>query len=115
VSTPLGDIGGGSIGVPSIPYLAAGGTAIGGGLAWVGEKGPELLQMQAGARVISNPDSRAMLGGGSQLPDRFEATVIMKSPDGRELDKQLVTFQRQGGVLESVKNGAKAVYAAGGR
>jgi len=114
VSTPLGDIGGGSIGVPSIPYLAAGGTAVAGGLAWVGEKGPELIQMQAGARVISNPDSRALLGA-SGPSDHFTATITMKSPDGREIDKQLVTFQRQGGVLESVKNGAKAVYAAGGR
>jgi hypothetical protein len=102
------DVGGGSIGVPQIPKLALGGLAIQSGLAWVGEKGPELIQMQAGARVISNPDSRALLGGtgGPAAPDHFTADITLRGLDGQFLDKQLVTFQRKGGVLQSVRTGA---------
>lgn len=115
VSTPLGDIGGGSIGVPSIPYLARGGFATEGGLAVVGDDGPELIQMPTAARVISNPDARAMLGGGQGLPDLFKAEITMRSPDGREIDKQLVTFQRQGGVSQAIRAGALAAIGTGGR
>lgn len=48
-------IGGGSIGlphIPDIPLLAAGGNVTVGGLAVVGEAGPELIQMPVGAQVI---------------------------------------------------------------
>lgn len=48
---PLGSIGGGRIGVPKIPELATGGTFRSGGLAIVGDRGPELAQFPAGARI----------------------------------------------------------------
>jgi phage-related protein len=47
-------IGGVTIGVPDIPYLARGGLISGSGLAVVGENGPELVQLPRGARVIPN-------------------------------------------------------------
>jgi hypothetical protein len=43
------------------------GAASGGarsGLTWVGENGPELMQLPAGSQVHSNPDSRRMAGEG---------------------------------------------------
>jgi phage-related minor tail protein len=46
--------GGGTIGVPQVghvPYLAAGGHILGGGLAVVGDRGPELLNLPRGATV----------------------------------------------------------------
>jgi hypothetical protein len=52
----IGTIGGGSIGVPNIPYLAAGGTATSPGMAIVGERGPEALYMPRGATVAPLPD-----------------------------------------------------------
>jgi hypothetical protein len=103
--------------IPDIPMLAGGGTILRGGLAVVGERGPEVVQVNAGDRVFSNAASRGMFGGGpgGAMPSEFQAVVIMKAPDGRELDRQLVTFQRQGGVLESVRTGALAAIGSGGR
>ena len=43
-----------------------------GGWTWVGEEGPELLNLPRGARILSNPDSMRMIGqnagGTTQLP-----------------------------------------------
>ena len=44
----------GGMGLPSIPLLAEGGVITSGGSAIVGEKGPELLTLPAGASVASN-------------------------------------------------------------
>jgi hypothetical protein len=49
--------------IPDLPYLAAGGTATRGGLAMVGERGPEVVSLPAGASVI--PLNRA--GGGGRI------------------------------------------------
>ena len=46
-----------------IPFLATGGTVKNSGIAVVGEKGPELVNLPAGARVNSNRDSAAMMSG----------------------------------------------------
>lgn len=102
-------------GVPSIgtideiPHLARGATAISAGLALVGEKGPELVQLQAGARVISNPDSRAIaaeLGaGGGAVNGQIE--VVIRYPNGQEIDRQLVTWQRNGGESQAIRTGAR--------
>jgi hypothetical protein len=57
----IGTIGGGSFGVPQIPYLAKGGDITAGGSAIVGERGPELLDLPRGARVT--PLARGGAGG----------------------------------------------------
>ena len=44
--------GGFTLGVPDIPLLARGGTALAGGLAVVGDAGPELVNLPRGAQVI---------------------------------------------------------------
>lgn len=111
------DVGGVTIGMPHIPLLAAGGTALSDGLAVVGDAGPELLQMKAGARIYSNSDSRALLSGAGshQLPDHFTAEITMKLPSGQIIDKQLVEFQRQGGVSQAIRVGALAALGTGAR
>jgi phage-related protein len=48
----VGTVGGFTLNTPNIPMLARGGTALGAGLALVGENGPELLAMNRGASVI---------------------------------------------------------------
>lgn len=47
-------IGGFDIGVPQIPFLAEGGLIGTGGLAVVGERGPEVVRLPTGAQVIPN-------------------------------------------------------------
>lgn len=47
-------------GIFGIPGMATGGTVARSGLSWVGEKGPELLRLPAGAEVIPNGPSMAM-------------------------------------------------------
>ena len=44
--------------IPNIPFLAEGGTVVNSGTVMVGENGPELLELPAGARVVplSNSD-----------------------------------------------------------
>jgi hypothetical protein len=55
--------GGGTIGVPAIPYMATGGTISRSGMAVVGEAGPELLTLDRGAQVA--PLTKARRPGGS--------------------------------------------------
>jgi hypothetical protein len=65
----LGKIGGGSFGgqtfsTPNIPYLASGGTR--SGLAMVGERGMELVDLGASGHVIgANRSARMMREGGA--------------------------------------------------
>lgn len=56
--------------IPHIPKLAHGGLIDQGGMAVVGERGPELVDLPTGARVFSNHDSQQMLGGGGDITVR---------------------------------------------
>jgi len=47
-----------------IPFLATGGTMHSAGLAVVGERGPELVQLPAGARVYNNADTNRLMNSG---------------------------------------------------
>lgn len=70
-------IGGGSIdpfNFNLIPRLATGTPNFGGGLAWVGEHGPELVNLPGGSRVHNAADSRGMMNG--------RVTVELRDPDG---------------------------------
>lgn len=62
-----------------IPGFATGVRNFGGGLAVVGERGPELVNLPRGADVFTNAESRKMLGGGvtiqGDLVVREEADV----------------------------------------
>lgn len=60
--------------IPLIPRLARGTRAWPGGWAMVGERGPELAYLPAGANVYSNQETRGMVGG------RLE--VVLRDPDG---------------------------------
>jgi phage-related protein len=60
----IGVVGGGSFGVPQIPYLATGGDITQAGMAIVGERGPEPVFLPAGARVLPNS---ALSGGKPEI------------------------------------------------
>ena len=49
-------------GIPFIPGIHTGGTIMKGGVAVVGERGPEIVNLPKGARVHSNEVSSNMLG-----------------------------------------------------
>lgn len=50
-------VGGRGVNIPNVPYLAKGGSVIGGGSAIVGEAGAELIEMPQGARVTPLNDN----------------------------------------------------------
>lgn len=55
-------VGGGGIHIPLIPKLAKGGTIYGAGATVVGDAGPEILNLPAGARVTPLTRTNAALG-----------------------------------------------------
>ena len=59
-----GAMGGGSM---NIPQYATGTSYHPGGLALVGEEGPELLNLPRGAQVYTNGETGAMLGGRQEI------------------------------------------------
>lgn len=61
----IGTVGGFTLGTPNIPYLARGGTARRGGLAVVGDRGAEVLELAAGDKVY--PMDRVGGGGATVL------------------------------------------------
>lgn len=56
-------IGGMGFSISQMPYLAKGTSYFKGGLAVVGEQGPELVSMPRGASVTPNRETESMLGG----------------------------------------------------
>jgi TP901 family phage tail tape measure protein len=70
--------------IDSLPHFAAGGVSA-GGLAVVGERGPEIVNLPAGASVLPNPQTRQLMGSGSQQP-----IVVQLVADGRKLAEVVV-------------------------
>ncbi|TVZ96526.1 phage tail tape measure protein [Streptomyces sp. BK340] len=103
------------------------GAAASGGLrsslTWVGEQGPELLDLPAGARVWSNPDSRRKLAQGQapwasmltaprRAPAAVAAGMAPAAGDGGPLVIQVRIGERDFGELW-VDTGRKEVRARG--
>lgn len=93
-----GKIGGFSVGTTGIPLLAQGGSITHSGLAIVGDKGPELLSLNAGARVTPLP------GGGWLDPmyggDPWQITVNMPvGSNGDDVVRVLRRYQRRNGQV----------------
>jgi hypothetical protein len=55
---------------PRVPQMAEGGRVVGGGMAIVGEEGPEMVNLPGGAEVMPNEDTRTMLNAMRQVPAR---------------------------------------------
>lgn len=78
VASVIPDPGGG---IPFVPGIAGGGRIAAGGLALVGERGPELVTLPTGAVVHSNSQSAAMVKGAG----RGGQQVINLVVDGKVL------------------------------
>ena len=70
--------------VKQIPGFASGGVST-GGMAIVGENGPELVNLPAGSRVHSNKDSKKMISG--QTVNNFHITINARDTSDKELKR----------------------------
>jgi phage-related protein len=96
-ASKVGSVGGAIKGaVGHIPGFATGTRNFGGGLAVVGEQGPELVNLPHGASVFTNQASRGMVGGGSE--DSGDVVLVL---DGEVLAR----FNRR----ELTRKGARNV------
>ncbi|OKI67571.1 hypothetical protein [Streptomyces sp. MJM1172] len=108
-------IGGGSVlgvsipkvtlGTPDIPYLARGGIA--SGLAMVGERGRELVDLPSGSRVRTNADTERILGGsgGGTRPMVINFIVGGKSLGKALIDPLRGEIRSLGGNVQTVLGG----------
>jgi phage-related protein len=77
-----------TINTPNLPHLATGGIT-GGGLAMVGENGPELVRLPSGSSVMNNgATNRAMQGGGTAKVD------LTINSSNRPIDRVLLELLR---------------------
>ena len=97
-------------GAGSITGNATGTPFWGGGRTWVGERGPELVDLPRGSRVYDDARSRAMTTPDSVAPTRRRAvrddrprnlgTLTLAWPDGRTMAELLLTEERRGGPIK---------------
>lgn len=85
-----------TLGVPDIPYLATGGTVTQSGLAMVGERGPELVKLGAGASVIPLNRAAANVGGGTVT---HRLILDLRGADG-EMKKLIRKWIRTDNLLQ---------------
>ncbi|MCC6458808.1 MAG: phage tail tape measure protein [Caldilineaceae bacterium] len=96
VSSLLGFFGGGGV-----PGNAAGTSYWRGGPTWVGEEGPEIVDVPRGARIYNNSDSMAMAasgggGAGGDIHIHFDNVTITNDMDLEVLANRLARkFQQR--------------------
>lgn len=91
--------------IPYVPYLAHGG--IGGGMAVVGENGPELVNLPNGSMVKSNADTRSILagaggGGGGNRPIHITLQLGGKNIGDLLVDPLRGAVRARGGNVQAV-------------
>lgn len=91
-------IGGVGINIPEIPYLAKGTDYFKGGLAVVGEEGPELVAMNRGSRVIPNNKTEQLLGGSKNM----ELKLFL---DGRQFARALAQYNGEEQAIFNLRTG----------
>ena len=88
---PVG-FGGMTIGLPHIPLLGEGGTVWQGGMAIVGERGPELLSLPPAARVDPLlPDGRPPYQPGTYRTNSRGDIIIISQLDGKQVGRAVLT------------------------
>lgn len=75
------------------PGFAGGGIMPYSGLAWVGERGPELVSLPAGARVYSNDTLRSGMADAWMSSQQKQPVVIELKLDRRVLERVMVDIQ----------------------
>lgn len=73
-----------------IPGFSNGVQNFGGGLAVVGERGPELVELPGGSTVHSNQESMGMMGGNTTINVNLSGIHTRSRSDVRELGKEFI-------------------------
>lgn len=81
--------------IPKIPMLAKGTDYFKGGLAIVGEMGPELVRMPRGAQVKNNKETKDMLGG---FTINIENFVNNRKQDVQAFAEELEFYRQQAAI-----------------
>lgn len=91
------EFGGMGINIPNIPYLAKGTNNFAGGLAIVGEKGPELVNLPGGSDVIPNDKTQQMLGQTINYDGMFKGAIfnVRSDADIKSLAREIYNLQQQ--------------------
>lgn len=76
-----------------IAGMQAGGPAPGTGMTWVGEGGPELVQLPVGSKVFPNGTSQRLAGGG--IGGGSDRIVLEFRSDGSRISDLLVELMQQ--------------------
>lgn len=98
-------IGGKGINIPEIPLLAKGGNVISSGHAIVGEAGPELIDLPAGARVSPLSGNNAIDGFDyDKMTQCFVNALMAVAP---ELQQTLQVIPDENGIFKIVRNKAR--------
>lgn len=82
-----------------IPGFATGTSFAPGGMALVGERGPELVNLPRGSQVYTNSQSQGMMGGGGAVSNTYNIAKIELSTG--DAVKQFMEFSDRNGVLVS--------------
>jgi hypothetical protein len=111
-------IGGNTISVPNLPHYALGTASAQGGMAWVGERGPELVRLPRGSRVhtasqsasMTSPDMAAVV----KAIENLERALLAHQPAVEvtatlNVDKQTAARLTKVGATELRRNGDRTV------
>ena len=108
-----GLMGGGMWNIPSaftpggfFPGFANGTSSAPGGMAWVGEDGPELVNLPRGSQVLPNAQSMNMAANQNAAPSKMDVTVRV-DVSGAKGDAQIAALARQA-AMEGVGQAIKA-------
>ena len=98
IPVPLGPDVRVGVNAPDIPHLAAGRRNFGGGLAMVGERGPELVALPRGSDVYSAGETRRLGSGAAIINLTVNVSQPLGTPQaiGEAIMRAVVDLQRSG-------------------
>lgn len=101
-----GMLGGLNFGGLPIPQFAEGGLMSESGVALVGERGPELVQLPAGSRVYDNETSQRMMSGSGVTIENISVNVAGSTADPQAMAREFM------GALHHRLSGMGMVYGS---
>ena len=88
----------------SIPGYATGTRNHPGGLALVGERGPELISMPRGSSVFTNADSKRMMQGGRQTVEIVDTTGLFKFRVDQQISEAAPSIMEGGAQIARARD-----------
>ena len=103
IGAAIGGIGGGLVG-----YFADGTDSAPAGMALVGERGPELVQMRGGERVFSNSETVRMLNTNNASSSVERMTAVNSATQriiANNMSAQRVSTEKNTEIMEKLADG----------